>query len=422
MDPSDQAPLPGCSGNAYLQGGPIENGTAIWQSQSGHVNQTQLAKYCSGMPTALQDTINPTLLAMPPVHGDQLSSRLDAYTGHEAESVDSARGVHVGNANGPAVDSTYWAKPQADTRSFLEPTDQDQLDDTEAQIPSFCNFETDLNECRVADNANVETFVGFGKARKIANFENTAPPADRHTNPTIHVQPYDLRSLARTPSVNYFQIPTDEELEPPQKRRRTRQSNRGPPKPIFNGVERRVCSEMDCGKFVPINRDGPRCTRCHQKWIKNTTGPQHVDFDPSIEMSQAYDLVYTPQPPLKMEYGLEDDVAGQTIASTASDRWMTFLFDSINSPYVVQETHTHEWIHSNFLTQQQVYNKKFFDQPEQYNRRMINARLRFLFVSERVHSEVSRGAELMWLRKLLGDSTPAAHWFTTMVVTTPGIP
>lgn len=133
---------------------------------------------------------------------------------------------------------------------------------------------------------------------------------------------------------------------------------------------------VGCSKAFYQSKDpeGKRCTRCHTKHVKNSSGPTVYDFDENIDICRSWNRLYPQMPPLNL---IGDDV--QHEAANEQD-YVRRLIEAVNQPYVSDGSRSKEDIQR--LAQQAKLNKKPHD-SDQYRPDLVNMRLRLLFAIAR---------------------------------------
>lgn len=154
-----------------------------------------------------------------------------------------------------------------------------------------------------------------------------------------------------------------------QKRRATSSASRDTPEA---SRLKKQCAGCEKAFYTSKDPDGLRCTRCYDKHVKHTAGHTTYIFDPTMTIDSAWYHLYPRLEPMAI---LGDDVEA---AKANEQEFIRRLIDAISTPYVSDGSGSKE--DNQRVAQQAKLNKKPFDST-QYRHHLVNARVRFLFVS-----------------------------------------
>lgn len=154
-----------------------------------------------------------------------------------------------------------------------------------------------------------------------------------------------------------------------QKRRATSSASRDTPEA---SRLKKQCAGCEKAFYSSKDPDGLRCTRCYDKHVKHTAGHTTYTFDPQMTIDSAWYHLYPQLEPMAI---LGDDVQ---VARANEQEFIRRLIDAISTPYVSDRSGSKE--DNQRVAQQAKLNKKPFDST-QYRDHLVNARVRFLFVS-----------------------------------------
>ena len=178
------------------------------------------------------------------------------------------------------------------------------------------------------------------------------------------MDPTTSRDMASTSTV----LPPD-----PLKRtrRRRRESTASSGAPDASRVKK-SCAGCEKAFYTSKDPDRLRCTRCYDKHVKHTAGHTTYTFNPDMSIDQAWNRLY---PPVEALSPKGDDVE---TGRTNEQDYVRRLVEAVSTPYTSDQSGSKE--DQQRVAQQVKMNKKPFDSI-QYRDDLVNARIRFLFVS-----------------------------------------
>lgn len=204
-----------------------------------------------------------------------------------------------------------------------------------------------------------------------------------------------------SPPVNY--------IDRSRKRRATSSASRDTPEA---SRLKKQCAGCEKAFYTSKDPDGLRCTRCHDKHVKHTAGHTVYRFDPTMTLDTAWHHLYPPVKPMAI---VGDDVeAGKENEQSFVHR----LVDAVSTPYISDGSGSKE--DAQRMAQQAKLNKKPFDST-QYRDELVNARIRFLFVSHPFNTCDMWTAANTHSSTLQSATMLAVHPSTTLAVTTPAM-
>jgi hypothetical protein len=135
---------------------------------------------------------------------------------------------------------------------------------------------------------------------------------------------------------------------------------------------KKSCAGCEKAFYTSKDPERLRCTRCYDKHVKHTAGHTTYTFNPDMSIQQAWNRLY---PPVEALSPKGDDVE---TARTNEQDYVRRLVEAVSQPYTSDQSGSKE--DQQRVAQQAKLNKKPFDSI-QYRDDLINARIRFLFVS-----------------------------------------
>ena len=154
-------------------------------------------------------------------------------------------------------------------------------------------------------------------------------------------------------------------------RRRRRESTASAGGPDASRVKK-SCAGCEKAFYTSKDPERLRCTRCYDKHVKHTAGHTTYTFNPDMSIDQAWNRLY---PPVEALSPKGDDV--ETARANEQD-YVRRLVEAVSTPYTSDQSGSKE--DQQRVAQQSKLNKKPFDSI-QYRDDLVNARIRFLFVS-----------------------------------------
>lgn len=197
---------------------------------------------------------------------------------------------------------------------------------------------------------------------------NYAQSSYTATSATYMTQSLNDRSMNQT-SMQSSQPPTSPSIRRPRRRRRASTDSMQTSEP---SRLKRQCAGCDKSFYSSKDPDRIRCTRCYDKHVKHTAGHTTYNFDPNSTVESAWLTLYPNVPPLAL---VGDDVE---VARSHDQDYCRRLVEAVSLPYTSDESGSKE--DQQRVAQQTKLNRKPFDSA-QYRDDLVNARIRFLFVS-----------------------------------------
>jgi hypothetical protein len=154
-------------------------------------------------------------------------------------------------------------------------------------------------------------------------------------------------------------------------RRRRRESTASSGAPDASRVKK-SCAGCEKAFYTSKDPDRLRCTRCYDKHVKHTAGHTTYTFNPDMSIAEAWTRLY---PPVEALSPKGDDI--ETARANEQD-YVRRLVEAVSTPYTSDGSGSKE--DQQRVAQQTKLNKKPFDSI-QYRDDLVNARIRFLFVS-----------------------------------------
>lgn len=154
-------------------------------------------------------------------------------------------------------------------------------------------------------------------------------------------------------------------------RRRRRASTTSTGAPDASRVKKQ-CAGCEKTFYTSKDADKLRCTRCYDKHVKHTAGHKIYAFNPDMNIEQAWNRLY---PPVEALSPAGDDVQ---MARANEHDYVRRLMEAVSQPYTSNHSGSKE--DQQRVAQQSKLNRKPFDSI-QYRDDLVNARIRFLFVS-----------------------------------------
>jgi hypothetical protein len=193
-------------------------------------------------------------------------------------------------------------------------------------------------------------------------------------------------------------------------RRRRRESTASTGAPDASRVKK-SCAGCDKAFYTSKDPDRLRCTRCYDKHVKHTAGHTTYTFNPDMNIEQAWNRLY---PTVEALSPKGDDVE---TGRTNEQDYVRRLVEAVSTPYTSDGSGSKE--DQQRVAQQAKLNKKPFDSI-QYRDDLVNARIRFLFVSWQrtppfltiANTRMSTSLSALML---------AAHLITTLAATIPAM-
>jgi hypothetical protein len=161
-------------------------------------------------------------------------------------------------------------------------------------------------------------------------------------------------------------------VDPLKRTRRRRRESTASTGALDASRVKKSCAGCDKAFYTSKDPDRLRCTRCYDKHVKHTAGHTTYTFNPDMDIDQAWSRLY---PAVEALSPKGDDV--ETGRANEQD-YVRRLVEAVSTPYTSDGSGSKE--DQQRMAQQAKLNKKPFDSI-QYRDDLVNARIRFLFVS-----------------------------------------
>lgn len=218
-----------------------------------------------------------------------------------------------------------------------------------------------------SDYLNDHSFFGYTNDSYTDQFHAgyTAPRPD-------HTSTLFMESTAEDDKAQPAQQAMSPALDLPKRSRRRRRGSFDSTEAPEASRMKKQCAGCDKAFYTSKDPDKLRCSRCHDKHVKHTAGHTTYIFDPDMTIDHAWRRLYPHNEPLAPA---GDDVEA---ARAKEQDYLRRLIEAVSLPYTSDGSNSKK--DQQRVAQQSKLNKKPFDST-QYRDDLVNARIRFLFVS-----------------------------------------